>query len=87
MKRYRVESKSDKSHFRSDCGEKDLEFWKAICKSDANANKGKCYYREFPVTKNKKVYYAKGNEKLTSEEVAIIAARLDNVEMEQLNKI
>lgn len=76
MKRYRVESRSDQSHFRSDCGEEDLEFWKAICKNDANSNNGKCYYREFPVTKNKKVYYAKGNEKLTVEELSIIAKRL-----------
>lgn len=76
MKRYRVESKSNESHFRADCREEDLEFWKAICKNDANKNKGKCCYREFPVTKNKKVYYAKENEKLTLEEVTIIAKRL-----------
>lgn len=76
MKRYRVESKSNKSHFRVDCGEEDLAFWKAICKHDANTNKGKCYYREFPVTKNTKVYYSKENEKLSVEEVTIIAKRL-----------
>lgn len=77
MKRYRVESKSNENHFRADCGDEDLEFWKIICKHDANENKGKCYYREFPVTKNKKIYYSKENEKLTVEEVAIIAKRLN----------
>lgn len=79
MKRYRVESKSNTSHFRADCSDEDFEFWKAICKHDANINKGKCYYREFPVTKNKKVYYAKENEKLSVEEVAIIEKKLNDV--------
>ncbi len=79
MKRYRVESKSNKSHFRADCNEKDLEFWKAICKHDAIQNKGKCYYREFPVTKNEKIYYSDGNEKLTAEEITIVTKRLNVV--------
>lgn len=77
MKRYRVESKSKQDHFRVDCCEKDFEFWKAICKYDAISNKGTCYYREFPVTKNKKVYYSNGDEHLTGEEVELIAKRLD----------
>ena len=79
MKRYRVESKSPINHFRADCGEEDLEYWKAICKHDANANNGRCYYREFPVTKNKKVYYSEKNEKLTAKEVAIIVERLGHI--------
>lgn len=79
MKRYRVESKSNTTHFRADCNEKDLEFWKVICKHDAIKNKGECYYREFPVTKNKKVYYANGNEKLTIEEIDIVSKRLNIV--------
>ena len=76
MKRYRVESVSNQSHFRADCSEEDFEFWKVICKHDAIANKGKCYYREFPVTKNKKIYYSKDNPQLTKEEVVLIAKRL-----------
>lgn len=76
MKRYRVESKSNQSHFRADCSEEDFEFWKAICKHDALANKGKCYYREFPVSKNKKIYYSEGTQQLTKEEVVLIAKRL-----------
>lgn len=72
MKRYRVESKSNQNHFRVDCCDEDFEFWKAICKHDAISNKGKCYYREFPVTKNKKVYYSSSNEKLTKEELVLI---------------
>lgn len=77
MKRYRVESRSDKNHFRVDCKEEDFEFWKAICKHDVLQNKGKCYYREFPLTKNKKIYYSQNNEKLTAKEVNIVTKRLD----------
>ena len=76
MKRYRVESRSKKSHFRSDCTEEDLEYFKAICKVDALENNGECYYREFPVTKNKKIYYAKDNPNITIEELTLIREKL-----------
>ena len=76
MKRYRVESRSGANHFIADCGEEDLEYWKALCKYDAIKNNGKCYYREFPVTKNKKIYYAKDNALMTKEEIAIIEQRI-----------
>lgn len=76
MKRYRVESRSKENHFRSDCGEEDLEIWKAICKNDAISNEGKCYYREFPLTNKQKIYYAKGNEELTKKDLEIIEQRL-----------
>ena len=71
IKRYRVESRSKKSHFRADCTEEDLEYFKAICKVDALENNGEYYYREFPVTKNKRVYYAKDNPNMTKEELDI----------------
>lgn len=76
IKRYRVESRSKKSHFRSDCTEEDLEYFKAICKVDALENNGECYYREFPVTKNKRVYYAKDNPNMTKEELELISKKL-----------
>lgn len=76
MKRFRVESKNKENHFRVDCTEDDLEFWKAICKRDSIENGGKCYYREFPVSKNKKVYYSKGNPDMTKEEIELICDRL-----------
>ena len=76
IKRYRVESRTKKSHFRSDCTEEDLEYFKAICKVDALENNGECYYREFPVTKNKRVYYAKDNSNMTTEELELISKRL-----------
>ena len=53
MKRYRVESRSGKNHFRADCTEEELEYWKALCNIIFIENKGKCYYRELPVSKNK----------------------------------
>ena len=56
-RRYRVESKSKDAHFRVDCYENELEYWKDICKHDAKAHNGKCYYRQFPVTKAKKIYF------------------------------
>lgn len=78
MKRYRVESKSSNdNYFRADCTEDDLEYWKAICKYDALQNNGICYYREFPVTKNKKVYYAKDNIEMTISELEIIKKRIN----------
>lgn len=75
IKRYRVESRTKKSHFRSDCTEEDLEYFKAICKVDVLENNGECYYREFPVTKNKRVYYAKDNPNMTKEELELISKR------------
>lgn len=72
MKRYRVESRSGKNHFRADCTEEELEYWKAICKIDSIENQGKCYYREFPVSKNKKIFYAKDNPNMTKEELELI---------------
>ena len=38
MKRYRVESRSGKNHFRADCTEEELEYWKALCKIDSIEN-------------------------------------------------
>lgn len=57
MKRYRVESRSKDSHFRVDCTEDKLEYWKHICKYDANAEKGKSFYREYPLKSAKKIYF------------------------------
>ena len=57
MKRYRVESRSKDSHFRVDCTEDKLEYWKHICKYDANAEKGKSFYREYPLKNAKKIYF------------------------------
>nr|UVM81840.1 MAG: hypothetical protein [Bacteriophage sp.] len=76
MKRYRVESRSGKNHFRADCIEEELEYWKAICKIDSIENQGKCYYREFPVSKNKKIFYAKDNPNMTKEELELIRKKL-----------
>lgn len=77
MDKYRVESQSNKNNFRADCKEEDLEYWKAICKYDSIENMGECYYRKFPVTKNKRVYYAKDNPEMTEEEIKIISARFN----------
>lgn len=77
MKRYRVESKRGKDHhFRADCTEDELEYWKALCKYDSIQFGGKCYYREFPVTKNKRIYYAKENPTMSVEEFTLIHKRL-----------
>ena len=38
MKRYRVESRSGENHFRADCTEEELEYWKALCKYDSIEN-------------------------------------------------
>lgn len=75
-KRYRVESRNKSNYFRADCSENELEYMKALCKYDAIKNNGECYYREFPVTKNKKVFYAKDNPKMTKEEIEIIVNKL-----------
>lgn len=83
MKRFRVESRNKENHFRADCFEDELEFWKAVCKYDAIENNGKCYYREFPVSKNKKVYYAKDNPNMTKEELELIQNRLKGDDMKQ----
>lgn len=63
---------SKKNHFKVDCFESELEYWKALCKHDDIENNGKCYYREFPVTKNEKVFYSKNNPHMTSMELEII---------------
>ena len=86
MKRYRVESRSGKNHFRADCTEKELEYWKAICKIDSIENQGKCYYREFPVSKNKKIFYTKDNPNMTKEELELIRKKLKRFS-EQFNNI
>lgn len=79
MERFRVESKSINSHFKIDCSENDLEFWKAVCKYDSIENDGKCYYRKFPVSKNKKVYYSIEIPNITKNELNIIACKLKNI--------
>ena len=77
MKRYRVESKrGGDHHLRVDCTEDELESWKAICKYDFIRFGGKCYYREFPVTKNKRVYYAKENPTMSVDEFIIMHRKL-----------
>lgn len=79
-KRYRVESRCGKGHhFRADCIEEELEYYKALCKYDAHKNNGKCYYREFPVTKNERVYYSKDSPEMTIEELKIIARKIGMV--------
>lgn len=77
MKRYRVESRINKDdHFKIDCTEDDLEFYKALCKYDSLKNGGECYYREFPLSKNKKVFYAKENPDMTWDEIHIICEKV-----------
>lgn len=76
MKRYRVESRYGKDYFRADCDDSNLEYYKALCKYEAIENKGKCYYREFPLMKNEKVYYAKDNPNMTVEELNLIRERI-----------
>ena len=48
----------------------------ALCKYDSIENKGECYYREFPVSKNKKIFYAKDNPNMTKEELELIRKKL-----------
>lgn len=76
MKRYRVESRNGKNHFRVDCTEEEFEYWKAVCKFDSIQIKGICYYREFPLTKNKRVYYSKDNINMTETELELINKKL-----------
>lgn len=76
MERYRIESRSGKNYFRVDCTGEELEYWKALCKWDSIENKGECYYREFPVTKNERIYYAKDNPNMTKEELELIRKKL-----------
>ena len=59
MKRYRVESRSGKNHFRADCTEEELEYWKALCKYDSIENKGKCYIGSFQLVKIKRFFMLK----------------------------
>lgn len=56
-KRYKVECKSKESHFAVCCYEDRLEFWKTICALDALDTGGKCFYRQFPLTNSKKIYF------------------------------
>lgn len=57
MKRYKVEFKSTdgKSEFMAICYKDKLDYWKMICKN--HSKDGVCYYREFPLTKSKRVYF------------------------------
>lgn len=87
MKRYRVESKSNENHFIANCTEEELEYWKALCKYDSIQNKGKCYYREFPLTKCKKIYYAKDSKDMTKEELSLIIQKLkfkNNIDLKEI---
>lgn len=73
MKKYRVESRSSNEYYyRIDCTEEDLDYYKAIVKFDCLKNGGECYYREFPLGKNKKIYYAKDSKGLTKEEINVV---------------
>lgn len=84
MKRYRVEVRISKdNYFRADCDETELEYYKALCKYDWVKNGGNCYYREFPLTRNKKVFYAKDNPTITLQEISLIINRLkDNIKID-----
>ena len=76
MKKYRVESRNNKGHsLIVDCYEDELEYYKALLKYDAINTNGKCYYREFPVTKNEKVYYSEKYLKMTVEELMILKSQ------------
>lgn len=60
LKRYRVEFRSkDRQHsFIIDCVGTELERYKEICKSVSKEyDSAFCYYREFPLTKSKKIYF------------------------------
>lgn len=57
MKRYKVEfiSNDKNSKFSVNCNEKDLEYWKDVCKD--SSKDGVCFYREYPLTRAKKIYF------------------------------
>ncbi len=57
--RYRVEFRvNSKNYFYKDCFESELLETKFLIKAiQKEEGKGKCFYRKFPVTKNKKIYF------------------------------
>ena len=58
-KRYRVESKNANGSFRVDCDEDKLEYWKKFCIENRKiaGNNEKCYYRQYPLIKSRKIYF------------------------------
>ncbi|EPY6430594.1 hypothetical protein ACWO41_001342 [Clostridium sporogenes] len=60
MNRYRVEFRvNSKDYFRKDCNENQLEQTKDFIKSIQlkSVQRGKCYYRKFPLGQSKKIYF------------------------------
>ncbi|WP_050608245.1 hypothetical protein [Clostridium niameyense] len=60
MNRYRVEFRvNSKDYFRKDCSENQLEQTKNFIKiiQLKSIQRGKCYYRRFPLGENKKIYF------------------------------
>lgn len=59
MNRYRVEFRvNSKDYFRKDCSKKQLEETKYLSKQIKNEEgTGKCYYRRFPLGKNRKIFF------------------------------
>lgn len=57
MNRYKVESmsKDRKSKFSAICGEDKLEYYMQVCKFGRIDNI--CFYRKYPLTKAKKIYF------------------------------
>lgn len=57
--KYRVECRTNSNdYFRKDCSEKYLEETKKIVKLiQKEEGKGECFYRKFPVMKNKRIYF------------------------------
>lgn len=59
MKKYRVEFRiSTKDYFRKNCFENELKKSMELMKEIKNKEgKGKSFYIELPITKNKKIYF------------------------------
>lgn len=56
MKEYKIETKiNPKNSFSIICVEDNLERMKLIVKDCSEG--AKCYYREYPLTKNNKIYF------------------------------
>lgn len=57
--RYKIEyiSNDKKSKFQVICTEDDLERYKDIAKQLLGESDGVCYYRKFPLTKAKKIFF------------------------------
>lgn len=57
MKRYKVEfiSNDKKNKFSVNCSDKNLEYWKDVCKD--SSKDGVCFYRKYPLTKSEKIYF------------------------------